>query len=158
MPPKTKYRIGNFESGIMLAIAFSLWGLMVILSFTGIGEIASEFIALVGSFLFAAWFWVRGAYKNKAALQNLMVTLGGTITDMIPFVNDMPIMIIEVACVLLATRREDVRMARENKAKAAHDNAQEQARAEAIQQQAQIAAANANAIRQQALEESKLAA
>lgn len=138
----------------MMTFAFFLWGLMILLSLTGIGEVGSEFIAFVGSGIFAAWFWVRGAYKNKAALQNLLVTLGGTVLDMIPFVNDMPIMVIEVGCVILATQREDRVIAAANAAKNAKI-AQQQMAVQAKQQAAYAAAMNANAMRDQALAESK---
>lgn len=134
----------------MFAVAIGFWVIQVLCSITGVGEIASEIIAFIQIPTFLIWFWFLGIhYSGKDAFLKVGTTLGLDVVEILPFINDIPVMIIQIAVIIMISRKEDEAKAMEE-AKAAEKAAAEQAQAAqkyyAIRAQQAARAANDNGV------------
>ena len=121
-----KPRIGNFQGGLITGFAAAIWGLQFVLSLTGFGEIISEILGILADIILFVWLLFLGVYGGTDQGKKWLVTIAGSIVEIIPFINDIPAGIAEVVTLIAFTRAEDWKKAK-GKAIAAYE-AQEAAR------------------------------
>lgn len=112
---------------IMLSVAGLLWLIQFLCSLTGVGEIVSEIIGFCQDGLFVVWFWfLKVNYSGKNGLLKFGTVFGCSVVDIIPFINDIPVIIVEIIVMTFLSRKEDQEKAKTELA-AAQQAAAEQA-------------------------------
>ncbi len=113
----------------MLAVAAGFWLLQVVLSLTGVGEVVSEILGFIQIGLFFFWFLFLGInFFGKNSLQKVGVTLGLDVAELIPFINDVPFIIVQILWLIYITRKEDKEKVVEQAAAAEKAAAEQRAR------------------------------
>jgi hypothetical protein len=120
-----KPRIGNIQAILLVSTATVFWAFQFFLSLTGVGEVVSEIIGMLADLIFFFWLLFLGVYGNKNQGQKLLITITSSVVELIPFINDIPVDILEVFALIVYTRIEDRSIA-EQKAKAAAKAIEEQ--------------------------------
>lgn len=119
--PEPKYRVGFVIGFFLLGGAVTLDFIGFFLMLTGIGEIVTEILGVLGSIGFFILFFFLGAgFTQKKSLQKLSIGAVGSIIEIIPFLNGLsPTFTLETAGLIYLMRKEDKEKALENSAKTA---------------------------------------
>ena len=102
-----KPRIHNVEAGFMIGVAVAFWGIQLLLSLTGFGEVISYIIGWFASMIFLVWFSFHHAYKGQNFGKKLLATLASAGIEFIPFINDIPADVAQVIIIIIYSRIED---------------------------------------------------
>lgn len=109
---QVQYRLNFIKIAVLLTFAFVVDALQFILSLTGIGEIVSELIGLLADVFLPLAAWMMGVrYGGTQGGQKMLALLGGTVLELVPFLNDLPGYTLEMAALVLLTRSEDIEKA-----------------------------------------------
>lgn len=108
-PPEPKYRIGFVVGFFLLGGAVVLDFIGFLLMLTGVGEIVTEILGVLGSIGFFILFFFLGAgFMQKKSLQKVGVGVVGSVIEMIPFLNGIsPTFTGETASLIYIMRKED---------------------------------------------------
>jgi hypothetical protein len=105
--PYYKPRIGNLVAGILLGAVALNGGVMVAESFTVVGEVAAETQAIAQDVGLTVCFVFLGVYGTQKKSQQAIITMAASAVELIPYLNDLPVGLIEVALVVYISRKED---------------------------------------------------
>lgn len=117
--PQPDYRVGFGIGSLLVGGAVALDFIGFLLMLTGVGEIVTEIIGIIGSIGFWIIFFFLGAnFFGKGTGTKVGIAVVGSIIEMIPFINGIsPTFTIETVSLIYVMRAEDKKKA-EDKAKA----------------------------------------
>ena len=107
--PEVHYRIGFVIGAFLMGGAVALDFLGFLFMLTGVGEVVTEIIGVLGSVGFFILFFFLGAgFFSKKKMQKVGVAVTGSIIEMIPFLNGLsPTFTIETFVLIYLMRKED---------------------------------------------------
>ncbi|MGE5540835.1 MAG: hypothetical protein ACM3TU_00925 [Bacillota bacterium] len=103
-----KYRLGIVSSVFLLLFGGGIDTSQFLLSFTGIGEVGSEVIGLVGMLLIPLTAFMMGV---RFDIGTIATFLSGDALEFIPFINDLPAFTAQVIGIVLISRNQDIQTA-----------------------------------------------
>ncbi len=122
---EVKYRIGTVSAFFLYALGAFGWLIGFLLMLTGIGEIGTWILDIVGEVMYIFWYGLLGVnYFSGKSAQKLGIIGTSSLVNLTPFINGIvPTFVIETWAMIRVTRKED----EERAEKAAQDTAQAQA-------------------------------
>lgn len=140
-----RYRVNVPQELLLKSSAVLLYLLGLLLTFTGIGAIATVIIDITADILYFIWFLFLGAnFLSGRKEAKLFVLIGNGVVSLIPFLDGVyPSLPIEVWCMVHIMKKEDeeraakgaARAERDARARAAAISAARTAQARAAEQQ-----------------------
>jgi hypothetical protein len=116
---RPKHRVGNVAMTLMLITSILFDGVQILLQFIPIiGQVISLLLGVFAAAFYAIWFMLLGVpyFKGKKAGVKLAAAFSSVIVEIIPIVDALPGITFGVLAVILASRSEDKKQAREKSA------------------------------------------
>lgn len=103
------YRIGTAAAFFLYAFGAFGWIVGFLLMLTGIGEIATWILDIIGEIIYVLWYALLGvSYFSGKSTQKLGIVGVSSLVNMIPFLDGVvPTFILQTAAMIHVTRKED---------------------------------------------------
>jgi len=100
-------RVGFANAAFMIGGAVVLDTVQFVLLFTVIGSLVGSVLSFIAFISYFVWFYLSGVnfFKGKSAGLKVAAAAGGTLGELLPFLNALPLMTPSVATVIFLSRR-----------------------------------------------------
>jgi hypothetical protein len=156
-------RIGDVKALAIISVAVICDALKILLFFinaiplvgTALDAIVSFFVSIIEVIIDFGTLGFSGAYTGPGSTTNLLFTMAATVIDFVPIIDDLPITTLSVLFIIWNSRKTDKKQNDAAAKVAASTKHTNQVQYEIRERAAQNAVANANAMRQQAMDVSR---
>ncbi|MEK7510611.1 MAG: hypothetical protein AAB582_00010 [Patescibacteria group bacterium] len=128
----TDKKIGLGVAFLMVAVSLIIEGAQILLTFLGIGIIATPVLTVFAWTLFFIWFAMLGvSYFDKDGALRLLTALSSVAVELVPIINAVPALTLGVAALIFQHNRkvekEERRRNRPSQPRVANDNRRREA-------------------------------